>query len=77
MIKYYTPDDQMSKDNIVTIKLKNEEVIETTATINFINMLTAITELCKEKNYTNYIIELKDRDINAADILVFKYKRID
>lgn len=67
----------MSKDYIVTIKLKNEEVIETTATINFINMLTAITELCKEKNYTNYIIELKDRDINAADILVFKYKRID
>lgn len=67
----------MSKDYIVTIKLKNEEVIETTATINFINMLTAITKLCKEKNYTNYIIELKDRDINAADILTFKYKRID
>lgn len=67
----------MSKDYIVTIELKNEEIIETTATINFINMLTAVTELCKEKNYTNYIIELKDRDINAADILTFKYKKID
>lgn len=66
----------MSKDYIVTIKLKNEEIIETTATINFINMLTAVTELCKEKNYTNYIIELKDRNINAADILTFKYKKI-
>ena len=67
----------MNKDYIVTIKLKNEEIIETTATINFINMLTAVTELCKEKNYTNYIIELKDRDINAADILTFKYKKMD
>ena len=67
----------MSKDYIVTIKLKNKEIIETTATINFINMLTAVTKLCKEKNNTNYIIELKDRDINAADILTFKYKRID
>ena len=67
----------MSKDYIVTIKLKNEEIIETTATINFINMLTAVTELCKEKNYTNYIIELKDGDINAADILDFEYKKID
>ena len=67
----------MSKDYIVTIKLKNEEIIETTATINFINMLTAVTELCKEKNYTNYIIELKDRDINAADILNFEYKKMD
>ena len=66
----------MSKDYIVTIKLKNEEIIETTATINFINMLTAVTELCKEKNYTNYIIELKDRDINVADILTFEYKKI-
>lgn len=66
----------MNKDYIVTIKLKNEEVIETTATINFINMLTVVTELCKEKNYTNYIIELKDRDINAADILNFEYKRL-
>ena len=67
----------MSKDYIVTIKLKNEEIIETTSTINFINMLTAVTELCKEKNYTNYIIELKDRDINAVDILNFEYKKID
>lgn len=67
----------MSKDYIVTIKLKNEEVIETTATINFINMLIVVTELCKEKNYTNYIIELKDRDINAVDILSFEYKKID
>lgn len=66
----------MSKDYIVAIKLKNEEIIETTATINFINMLTAVTELCKEKNYTNYIIELKDRNINAADILNFEYKKI-
>ncbi|WP_343012176.1 hypothetical protein [Gemella morbillorum] len=66
----------MSKDYIVTIKLKNEETIETAATINFINMLTAVTELCKEKNYTNYIIELKDRDINAVDILNFEYKKI-
>lgn len=66
----------MSKDYIITIKLKNEEIIETTATINFINMLTAVTELCKEKNYTNYIIELKDRNINAADILNFEYKKI-
>lgn len=66
----------MSKDYIVTIKLKNEEIIETTATINFINMLTAVTELCKEKNYINYIIELKDRDINAADIMNFEYKKI-
>lgn len=66
----------MSKDYIVTIKLKNEEIIETIATINFINMLTAVTELCKEKNYTNYIIELKDRNINAADILNFEYKKI-
>ena len=39
-------------------------------------MLTAVTKLCKEKNYTNYIIELKDRDINAADILNFEYKRL-
>lgn len=67
----------MSKDYIVTIKLKNKEIIETTATINFINMLTVVTELCKEKNYTNYIIELKDRDINAADILNFEYKKMD
>jgi hypothetical protein len=67
----------MSNNYIVTIKLKNEEIIEATATINFINMLTAVTELCKEKNYTNYIIELKDRDINAVDILNFKYKKID
>ena len=66
----------MSKNYIVTIKLKNEEIIETTATINFINMLTAVTELCKEKNNTNYIIELKDRDINAVDILNFEYKKI-
>lgn len=66
----------MSKNYIVTIKMKNEEIIETTATINFINMLTAVTELCKEKNYTNYIIELKDRNINAADILNFEYKKI-
>jgi hypothetical protein len=67
----------MSKNYIVTIKLQNEEIIETTATINFINMLTAVTELCKEKNYTNYIIELKDRNINAVDILNFEYKKID
>ena len=69
----------MSKDYIVTIKLKNEEkeIIETTATINFINMLLVVTELCKERNHTNYIIELKDRDINAADILNFEYKKID
>lgn len=51
----------MSKDYIVTIKLKNEEIIETTATINFINMLTAVTKLCKEKNV--YCVGCADCDV--------------
>lgn len=52
----------------VKILLKNGEIIETKLTQNGINALLAAVDSSKQSNRMNIIVELFDRDVNAAEI---------
>ena len=52
----------------VKILLKNGEIIETKLTQNGINTLLAAVDSSKQFNRMNIIVELFDRDVNAAEI---------
>lgn len=52
----------------VKILLKNGEIIETKLTQNGINALLAAVDSSKQFNRMNIIVELFDRDVNAAEI---------
>lgn len=52
----------------VKILLKNGEIIETKLTQNGINALLAAVDSSKQFNRINTIVELFDRDVNAAEI---------
>lgn len=52
----------------VKILLKNGEIIETKLTQNGINALLAAVDSSKQFNRMNTIVELFDRDVNAAEI---------
>lgn len=57
--------DQKQK---VKILLKNDEIIETMLTQNGINALLAAVDSSRQFDRMNIIVELFDRDVNAAEI---------
>ena len=57
--------DQKQK---VKILLKNDEIIETKLTQNGINALLAAVDSSRQFDRMNIIVELFDRDVNAAEI---------
>ena len=57
--------DQKQK---VKILLKNDEIIETMLTQNGINALLAAVDSSRRFDRMNIIVELFDRDVNAAEI---------
>lgn len=52
----------------VKILLKNGEIIETKLTQNGINALLAAVDSSRQFDRMNIIVELFDRDVNAAEI---------
>ena len=52
----------------VKILLKNGEIIETKLTQNGINALLAAVDSSRQFDRMNLIVELFDRDVNAAEI---------
>lgn len=56
------------KDQKVKILLKNGEIIETKLTQNGINALLAAVDSSRQFDRMNIIVELFDRDVNAAEI---------
>lgn len=52
----------------VKILLKNGEIIETILTQNGINALLAAVDSSRQFDRMNIIVELFDRDVNAAEI---------
>ena len=52
----------------VKILLKNGEIIETKLTRNGINALLAAVDSSRQFDRMNIIVELFDRDVNAAEI---------
>lgn len=52
----------------VKILLKNDEIIETMLTQNGINALLAAVDSSRQFDRMNIVVELFDRDVNAAEI---------